>query len=309
MNDAIELRSWRQFLAVAELLHFGRAAEQLGMTQPPLSLAIQQLERRLGVPLFERSHRSVALTAAGQAVIAPARQLLLQAAGLPALAQEAQQGQAGRLRLGFVSTVGFGPLPLWLRGFRDRHPGVTVALQEATGDVQLRALAQGEVDAGFLLHAPGMAPVSVGEPARVLQRLSVGSEALVLALPESSPLARTKRLKLAEVLAQPIIIFPREIAASLFDALLAFYHANGISPHIAQQAIQMQTIVNLVSAGLGIAWVPEAMTQLRRPGVVYRPLPAGLARAAPQCETSLVWLDDAVPAVSRFVAHVGADPR
>jgi DNA-binding transcriptional LysR family regulator len=241
-------------------------------------------------------------------LIEPARQLLLQASTLPALAQQAHQGALGRLRLGFVSTVGFGPLPAWLRGFREAQPGVVVSLQEATGDVQLRALAQGEADAGFLLHAPGMVPVSVGDDARELHHRPVGNEPLVLALPESSPLATARRLDLAQVLAQPIIIFPRDIAPSVFDALLAFYHQHSVSPQIVQQAIQMQTIVNLVSAGLGLAWVPQAMTQLRRPGVVYRSLPVALARVAPRCETSLVWLDDASPTVARFVAHVAANP-
>jgi DNA-binding transcriptional LysR family regulator len=134
----IELRSWRQFLALADALHFGRAAQQLHMTQPPLTLAIQQLERRLGTLLFARTRRSVALTPAGAALIEPARQLLRQAAALPAIAGRAAAGEVGRIRLGFVSTVGFGPLPAWLRGFREAHPGISIELREATGDVQLR---------------------------------------------------------------------------------------------------------------------------------------------------------------------------
>lgn len=311
MNDpaplpepAIELRAWRQFLALAETLHYGRAAERLHMTQPPLTQAIQQLERRLGVELFRRTRRSVALTPAGAALVAPVRLLLRQAAGLPATARAAGEGDVGQLRLGFVSTVGFGPLPGWLRGFRQAQPGIGVALQEATGDVQLRALGRGEADAGFLLHAPGMAPLTTEEGARPLQRLSLGSEAMVLALPEASPLAAARRIVIRDVLAEPLVIFPREIAPSLFDALLAHYHRHAVAPRIVQQAIQMQTIVNLVSAGLGVAWVPQAMTQLQRPGVAYRALPA--AMQAPRAETSLVWLDDAAPAVLRFVEYVRA---
>src|SRR5258706_3436587 len=107
----IELRSWRQFLAIAEHLHFGRAATALHMTQPPLTLAFQQLERRLGVALFERTRRSVALTPAGEVLVEPVRALLRQAAALPALAHSAAVGESGRIRLGFISTVGFGPLP------------------------------------------------------------------------------------------------------------------------------------------------------------------------------------------------------
>ena len=139
----IDARQLRHFAAVADTLHFGRAAERLHITQPPLTLAIQQLEARLGVPLFERTRRQVSLTPAGHALIEPVRQLLQQAASLAGIAQSAGHGAVGRLRLGFVSTVGFGPLPVWLRGFREAEPGVEVVLREATTDVQLRAFEQG----------------------------------------------------------------------------------------------------------------------------------------------------------------------
>ena len=305
MNDlsehTIELRSWRQFLMLAQTLHFGRAAELLHMTQPPLTLAIQQLERRLGAKLFERTRRSVALTPVGAALVEPVRQLLQQAAALSVRARGALAGEIGRVRLGFVSTVGFGPLPTWLRAFRAAQPGVHVELIEATGDVQLKAFERGEIDAGFMLHAPGHAPGA----ALGLQRLSLGVEPLVLALPDVPPWAGARRLRAAELLAQPLVIFPRAATPSLFDAVLAFYHHHGVTPVIAQEATQMQTIVNLVSAGLGIALVPRSVTQLLRPGVVYRKLPSALAANAPQGETSLLWLADAAPAVLRFAKFVG----
>lgn len=295
-SPAVELRAWRQFAVLAETLHFGRAAERLHMTQPPLTLAIQQLERRLGTPLFERSKRSVALTPAGAALLEPARALLRQAAALPALARGAARGVQGRLRLAFVSTVGYGPLPGWLRGFRAAWPGIEVELREATGDVQLEAFRRGELDAGFVLHAPGHAPALPG--------LSIGVEPMVLALPEAAP----RRWRADELLREPLVIFPRAIAPSLYDAVLAFYHRHRATPAIAQEAIQMQTIVNLVSAGLGIALVPRSMTLLQRPGIAYRPLPAALAEGAPSCETRLVWRADAPPSVQRFVEHVQAHP-
>ena len=295
-THAIDLRAWRQFLALAETLHFGQAAQRLHMTQPPLTLALQQLEGRLGVMLFQRTRRSVVLTPAGRALVEPVRQLLQHAAALPNVARAAGHGAVGTLRLGFVSTVGFGPLPAWLRGFRDAEPGIDVVLREATSDVQMLAFEQGDADAGFVLHAPGMAPR--------LPLVSVGIEPMVLALPEALPEATAKPLALARVLAQPLIIFPRVIAPSLYDAVLAFYHRHGASPAIGQEAIQMQTIVNLVSAGLGIAWVPHSMMQLQRPGVAYRELPKSRADAAPRCETSLVWPEGAGPVVARFVEHV-----
>ena len=290
----IELRVWRQFVALAEALHFGRAAQRLHMTQPPLTQAIQQLERRLGTALFERTRRSVALTPSGAALVEPARQLLQQAAALTARARDAARGELGHIRLGFVSTIGYGPLPRWLRSFREVHPGIAIELREATGDVQLEAFAQHELDAGFLLHAPGIAPLPS------LQRLSLGVEPLLLALPESMPPRTTP----ARLLREPLVIFPRAIAPSLYDAVLAFYHRQGVTPVIAQEAIQMQTIVNLVSAGLGVALVPRSMKLLQRPGIVYRALPPALAQAAPRAETSLVWRADAPPAVLRFVDFV-----
>ena len=304
---SIELRSWRQFLVLAEALHFGRAAQTLHMTQPPLTLAIQQLERRLGMRLFERTRRSVALTPVGAALVEPARLLLRRAAALPVLARNAAAGEVGRIRLGFVSTVGFAALPAWLRGFREAHPGITLELREATGDMQLRGFENAELDAGFMLHAPGHVPASssttTGAAARLHQR-SLGVEPLVLALPEAQPWARAHRLKPAALLAQPLVIFPRAATPSLFDAVLAFYHRHGVTPVIAQEAIQMQTIVNLVSAGLGLALVPRSMMQMQRSGVVYRALPLALRDGAPLCETSLLWRVDAAPSVLRFVEFV-----
>jgi len=302
MSDqtAIELRSWRQFVVLATELHYGRAAAQLHMTQPPLTQAIQSLERRLGARLFERTRRSVALTPVGAALVGPARLLLQQAHALTTRARSALAGEVGHVRLGFVSTVGFGPLPGWLRAFRDAHPRVRVELIEATSDVQLAAFERGELDAGFTLHAPGhSAGAALG-----LQRLSLGAEPLVLALPDVAPWSGARRLRAAEVLAQPLVIFPRVATPSLFDAVLAFYHHHGATPVIAQQATQMQTIVNLVSAGLGVALVPTSVTHLQRAGVVYRKLPAALAAHAPRGETSLLWSPDAAPAVLRFVEFV-----
>src|SRR5207237_2355465 len=141
MSDALtELRLWRQFLAVAEELHFSRAAQRLHITQPPLTQAIALLEERIGTRVFDRTKRSVRLTPAGVALVPQARQLLARAAALPAHARAAAHGEIGRLRLAFVSTVGFGLLPRWLLAFRALHPQVEFELVEATGDVQLPQL-------------------------------------------------------------------------------------------------------------------------------------------------------------------------
>lgn len=299
----IELRLWRQFLAVAEELHFGRAARGLNMTQPPLTQAIAQLEALLGLRLFDRTKRSVQLTAAGAALVPEARDLLARAQALPAYARASADGEAGRLRLAFVSTVGFELLPRWVRAFREHYPKVQLELIEATGDVQLQAFERGEIDAGFMLHSPGFAPPG-------LACRGIAREPLVVALPELHALAVKADLSLADLLDQPLVIFPRRIVPSLYDAIFAMYHAAGQLPQVSQEAIQMQTIVNLVSAGLGIAWVPESVRQFRRPGVVYRGLPAARSgkmrpAAVPGCETSLVWAaQSANPALARFMAFI-----
>jgi DNA-binding transcriptional LysR family regulator len=304
----IELRLWRQFLAVAEELHFGRAAKSLNMTQPPLTQAIAQLELLLGLRLFDRTKRSVQLTAAGAALVSEARDLLARAQALPAYARASADGEAGRLRLAFVSTVGFDLLPRWVRAFREQYPKVQLELVEATGDVQLQAFERGEIDAGFMLHSPGFAP-----PGLASRRIS--QDPLVVAVPEQSDLANQAVLDLRDLLDRPLVIFPRRIVPSLYDAIFAMYHAAGQLPQVAQEAIQMQTIVNLVSADLGIAWVPESVRQFQRPGVVYRSVSmprqgktkrtSAVAPAVPGCETSVVWsADSGNPALARFMAFV-----
>jgi DNA-binding transcriptional LysR family regulator len=297
----IELRPLRQFAALAEELHFGRAAVRLHMTQPPLTQAIQALERRLGAPLFERTQRSVRLSAAGAALLPEVQRLLQAADALPSMAQAAAAGASGRLRLAFVSSIAYGPLPGWLRSFRAAQPGVSVQLREATLDVQLKAFEAGEIDAGFVLHAPGAAPAG-------LSSHLAWAEPMVMALPEEHPRAASSRLAsrlaFATLAHEPLVIFPRHITPSLHDAVLGFYAAGGRTPVVAQEAIQMQTIVNLVSAGIGVAWVPQSLMQLQRPGVAYR----RVRGAQIECHTSLVWREPATPVVQRFVAHVTGDP-
>jgi DNA-binding transcriptional LysR family regulator len=309
-TPGIELRLWRQFAAVADELHFGRAAARLHMTQPPLTQAIAHLEALLGVRLFERSKRSVLMTAAGAALLPQVLDLLARAQALPEQARAAAAGEVGRLRLGFVSTAGYSLLPQWVQAFRERHPRVQLDLLEATGDMQLQAFERHDIDAGIMLHSPGFAPPG-------LQRRLIAEEPLLLALAAHHPLAARAVLTLADVMAEPLVIFPRRILPSLYDAIFAMYHAAAVSPQVAQEAIQMQTIVNLVSAGLGVAWVPESVQQFQRPGVVYRSVSAGKSAlgtagsgrrpAVPRCETSLVWPAGAVhPALAGFMAFSDA---
>ena len=279
----LELRQLRYFVTVAEELHFGRAAKRLHMTQPPLSQTIQALEDILGAALFVRSRREVSLSAAGQALLPEARRLLDQAQGLPELARRAAGGEAGRLALAFVSSADYSVLPPFLRAYRAAFPQVQISLREATSDLQLDDLLHGRIDAGLLIP-----PLS--ERVRVdLDYLPVLTEPLILAAPAGlDALKPPGPVRLAALPPLPLIIFPRAIAPALHDAIVGVFRAAGITPAIGQEAIQMQTIVGLVSAGMGIALVPQSVSNLMRPGVEYRPL----ADPTPLVETGLAWRRD-----------------
>lgn len=293
MNPSFDLRHLRHFVTVAEEMHFGRAAARLHMTQPPLSQSIQALEAALDTPLFARTRRSVALTPAGQALLPQAQQLLQQAAALPELARRAAAGETGRLTLAFVSTADYSMLPSLLHQFRTRHPQVQIELREATSDQQWEDLAQGRIDAGLLI-----APL----PERLKAELdyaAILSEPLMLAAPAGSPALRGKGPVRLDALADlPLIIFPRHIAPGFHDTILDCFRAAGLSPHIGQEAIQMQTIVGLVSAGMGMALVPQSVSNLKRPGVEYK----ALLDQIPWIETGVAWRrDNASPVLRAFL--------
>ena len=296
----IDLRQLRYFVAVAEEQNFARAALRLHMTQPPLSQTIQALESALGCALFDRSKRSAVLTAAGAALLPEARRLLLQAEALPDLARRAASGESGRLALAFVSSADYSVLPPLLREFRGRYPQVQFDLREATTDVQLDELLQGRIDAGLLI------PPLPDKALAALDYLPLLREPLVLAAPKKTPgLRGLKPIELAELAVQsdlPLIIFPRRLAPALHDAILGCFRAAGVTPQIGQEAIQMQTIVGLVSAGMGIALVPQSVSNLKRPGVEYR----ALAGDTPLVETGLAWRrDNRSPVLQAFLKLLG----
>ncbi|MGV3740991.1 MAG: LysR substrate-binding domain-containing protein [Burkholderiaceae bacterium] len=293
----LELRQLRYFVAVADEMHFGRAAARLHMTQPPLSQTIQALESVLGTQLFHRSKRSISLTAAGAALLPEAKRLLSQAQMLPDLARRAAAGEAGRLSLAFVSTADYSILPPVLREFREQFPQVHIDLREATTDVQLEELSQDRIDAGLVI---------LPLPDRLTSELdfhTVLTEPLVLAAPVGSPVTRRKgSVSLKSLGDTPLIIFPRRIAPAFHDAILACFHEHGLTPHLGQEAIQMQTIIGLVSAGMGIALVPQSVSNLKRPGVEYRPL----KEATPVIETGLTWRrDNTSPVLHAFLNLLG----
>lgn len=279
----IDLRQLRYFVTVAEELHFGRAAIRLHMTQPPLSQTIQALEELLGAALFLRSRRAVALTPAGAALLPEARRMLAQSAELPELVRRAAAGESGRLALAFVSSADYSVLPPFLRTYRAQFPQVQIVLQEATSDLQVDDLLHSRVDAGLLI------PPLPDKARTELDYLKVLSEPLILAAPAGLDALRGGGpVWLKDLPALPLIIFPRPIAPALHDAILGCFHAAGVTPEIGQQAIQMQTIVSLVSAGMGLALVPQSVSNLMRPGVEYR----ALHDHSPLVETGLAWRRD-----------------
>ncbi|MEN3290787.1 MAG: hypothetical protein V7642_40 [Burkholderiales bacterium] len=287
---SIELRQLRYFVAVAEENHFGRAAARLHMTQPPLSQTIQLLESELGTLLFARTKRSVALTPAGTALLPEARRILQQAGALPDLARRAASGESGLLSLSFVSTADYSVLPPLLREFRERYPQVQTDLREATTDVQLEDLVHGRIDAGLLI------PPLTDKARAELDYLTVLSEPLILAAPTGLKGLRGKSAAPLKAVADiPLIIFPRRIAPAFHDAILTCFRDAGLTPRIGQEAIQMQTIVGLVSAGMGIALVPQSVSNLKRPGVEYKPL----TDKTPTIETGLAWRRDNMSPVLR----------
>lgn len=291
----IELRPLRYFVAVAEEMHFGRAAARLHMTQPPLSQTIQALESQLGTPLFSRTRRSVALTAAGRALLPEAQRLLMQAESLPALVQRAAAGESGQLRLAFVSSADYSVLPVALREFRSAYPAVQIDLREATSDVQLEELAAGNIDLGILI------PPVPDKLKTILDYFPVLTEPLVLALPADSKLASaTRKVSLKSCAGLPLIIFPRRLAPALHDQILGCFREAGLTPSIEQEAIQMQTIVGLVAAGMGIALVPQSVSNLKRPGVEYR----ALKEASPLVEIGLAWRRDNTSPVLQSFLHL-----
>jgi DNA-binding transcriptional LysR family regulator len=283
----MELRHLRYFVAVAETLSFGRAAARLHISQPPLSRQIRSLEEALGTPLFNRTRRSVRLTAAGAALLPEARRLLRDADALQTGARQLAAGHVGTLALGFISVAAYNVLPELAPEFRRRHPGIRLTLQEATTDVQLAALLQGELDVGLVLP-----PVD----APALRYAPLFHDTLVAAVPArrdgKGPIA------LASLRDAPFILFPRQVGISLHDQIVGACARAGFAPRVEQEAIQMQTIVSLVAAGMGVALVPASLVKLRRTGVVYRPL----ADASPRIELGIAWraADDA-PAVRAFV--------
>lgn len=276
--DLPELWQLKYFSAVAERLHFGHAARALHISQPPLSRAIRALEHKLGVTLFVRSRRRVALTPEGARLLAEARRLTGQWQRVIHELRGMAEGEEARLRIGFVSLADYGVLPGLLKSYKGSRPRVGLALREMLSPEQAAALAAGELDFGLLL--PPVAETAA------LEHMVVQRERFVVALPQSHRAASGRgRLRLKELAGEPFVMVPREIAPGLYDIVAALAERAGFSLNVAQEAIQMQTVVSLVSSGLGAAIVPASVSNLGRRGVVYREI----ADPHPRLDVWLAW--------------------
>ncbi|MGX1788279.1 LysR substrate-binding domain-containing protein [Bosea sp. NPDC055332] len=258
-----ELSQLRCFVAVAEELHFGRAAARLNMTQPPLSRQIQILERVLDVVLLERSNRTVKLTPAGQSFLAEARRLLKLAESAALLAKRVANGKAGSINIGFTATSAYSYVPRLVAACRRELPDVEVALMEMVSGDQLKRLDSGEIDIGLLRP-----PI----PRRGLSAFRVMTEPLIAAIPAGHALARDESVALADLAGEPFIMYAPYEARYFHDLLVELFSRAGLVPNYVQHLAQIHSMLAMVHSGVGVALVPETAVNLRFSGVALRPL-------------------------------------
>jgi DNA-binding transcriptional LysR family regulator len=288
----MELRHLRYFVAVAEELHFRRAAERLHMSQPPLSQQIRRLEEEIAATLLLRNQHGVELTAAGEAFLNRAREILAAVDDAALEARRVQRGEVGRLAVGFVGSAMYSVVPELLRAFRDEYGGVALRLHELGTSELLRQLESGRLDVAFVRPA---------RPRRGLSIETVLREATVVALPDRHPLALKTPLKLADLAGEPLVFLTRSGSPGLRDSLALAIDRLGGEDGIVQEAAEMQTVIGLVAAGVGISLVPESVRSLVRAGVTYRPL----ADNAPRVELAVAWrTDDPSPVLAAFLALI-----
>ncbi len=283
-SKRMDIRKLRYFIAVAEELHFNRAAEKLNMTQPPLSQQIQALEKELGVKLLERSKRQVRLTPAGAVFLEEAKTILAQLERSIKTTQLAGRGISGHLVIAFVDSAAGGLMIDILKGFREHFPQIQLTLREMTSAQQEQALLDGSVHVGFLRAI---------EPAKHLAYRTFAIESLFAVLPEQHPLARQPLLSVSSLECEPFVLFPRHLGVGFHRLIMEFCSQHGVYPNVVQEAIQMYTIVNLVAANLGVSIVPSSVAEFRRSGVVFRPF----KESAPPVPLYAAWRTDTDKAV------------
>lgn len=291
----MDLRQLRAAIAVAEHRHFGRAASTLGMTQPALSQAVKGLETHLGIALFDRDTRHVTINPAGEEFLGAARDALSLLETATTRAQAAGRGEAGALAIGMVGSAMLAPIPRVLRTYRHHYPQVQVSFTELTTAGQVEQLRAGTLDVGFL-RPPLPAPANTE-----LELTTVSREPLLAALPTDHRLARRRRVPLRALANEPFVRTPRQLGAGFYDQITALCRQAGFEPHVAQEAVRMDTITGLVASGFGVSIVPGSVARRPNDDVVFahlrpEPTPIDLALAHPARNHS--------PLVANFVALV-----
>jgi DNA-binding transcriptional LysR family regulator len=259
----MELRHLRYFVAVAEDLHFTRAARRLNIAQPPLSEQIRNLEDEIGVQLLARTKRSVRLTDAGRAFLEEARRTLAHVEQAVRVANRAAAGEVGALAIGFVPTADLSVLPKVIPEFGRRFPDVRLELHSMTGADQVEALLQSRIQLGILLQP-------VDNDAFIVE--TILREQFVMVLPEKHRLAARRRVPVASLAFENYIFFPRRIAPRTYDMLVSFCRSVGVSLRVTQEPDHVQTALSLIAAGLGVSLFPASVQQLQRKGITYRRL-------------------------------------
>lgn len=299
----MEFRHLRYFLVLAEELHFGRAARRLGLSQPPLSLNIQQLEVSVGARLFTRSSKAVALTAAGLAFVPAARALLDQSTQAANLARDVGRGMAGSLTIGFAGTLLYSGLPAILARFQAEHPLLRVVLKEMSSSEQLIELTHDRLDVGFA-HTSRVPPE--------LSQILVASQAFVACLPRGHVLAHQRTLPLKQLNGEPFAVISRTVSPDYHDRILATCARAGFVPEIRFELQHWLSVVALVSRGMGVALVPQALSLSAMPGALFIPLDDALARDP--YETHCLWktirqMREDRTALTGFLQAVQAEPN
>src|SRR5580693_9941992 len=263
MGREIEFRHLRYFVAVSETLHFGKAAQRLGMAQPPLSQQIRDLERNLGHALFDRTTRGVRLTRVGQFFLERVRNTLAKVGEDVDTARRLGSGKEGVLTIGFSGSTMFTALPKVIRLYRSMYPNVELRLRELVTAEQLPSLLDGTLDLGFLRD---------GEPRAGLLIESILRERLIAVLPARHKLAGRTAIRPGDLRNESFVLFARRMGPLAFDRTLACCEAEGFRPNVVQEAPQWPTLVRLVAARSGISLAPACVAGFAMPGVVYRKL-------------------------------------
>jgi DNA-binding transcriptional LysR family regulator len=284
-----ELSHLRCFVAVAEELHFGRAAARLNMTQPPLSRQVQVLERILDVELLERTSRVVRLTPAGRSFLPEAQRILRQTDIATSVARRADSGKVGALRIGFTAATSYSYLPTLVTACQRELPDIGLVLNEMVTKAQIDDLLSGQLDIG-LIRPP------IGRPELSSTRVLV--EPLVAAVPVGHRLAQASELRPKDFEGEPLIMYSSHDARYFYDLVVWLFSDNSVMPQYAQHLVQIHSILAMVRAGVGMALVPQSAASLRYEGMVVKPIQT---RRPPQAELFLVWRRDAL---NPLVDHV-----